>query len=70
MKKTKHYPLNPGEAKVFKAAVYDLSPSARLQALYGIIQILSLKPTLTRNHFEDIIDDARKLTEARKPNGT
>lgn len=69
MKKTKHYPLNPGEAKVFKAAVYDLSPSARLQALYGIIQQLTLKPTLTRNRFEDIIDDARKFTAAIKTNG-
>jgi len=69
MKKTKHYPLNAGEAAVLKAAVYDLPPSARLQVLYGIIQTLSLKSTLTKNRFEDIIDDARKLTGATKTNG-
>jgi hypothetical protein len=69
MKKTKHYPLNLGEAAVLKAAVYDLSQSARLQVIWAIINDLSLKSTLTRNRFEDIIDDARKLTGATKTNG-
>jgi len=64
-RKTLH-PLNPGEAKTLKATVYDLSPSARLQALYGIIQILSFKPRISREEYQEIIDDARKYSELEK----
>ena len=69
MAKEKQYPLNPGEAKTLKAAIFDLSEGAAKQALYGIVQILSFKPQLNRTHLEEIIDDARKLTQAKKTNG-
>ena len=59
-------PLNPGEGHTLKAAVYDLSPSARLQALYGIIQILSFRVNVSRQMFEEVIDDARKYSELQK----
>lgn len=66
MSKDKQYPMNPGEAKVLKATIYDLSELAAKQALYGIVQILSLKIHLNRYHFEEILDDARKLSEVKK----
>lgn len=65
MAKEKRCPLNPGEAKTLKAAIFDLSENAAKQALYGIIQILSLGPQLNRTHLEEIIDDARKLSEMK-----
>ena len=52
-----------------KAAVHDLSEQAAKQALYAIIQVLSLAPHVRRPVFEEIINDARKLTEAKKTNG-
>lgn len=59
-------PFNPGEAKMFKAQVYDLSELAVKQALYGIIQILSFKVNMSRTMFEEVIDDSVKYSEARK----
>ena len=49
-----------------KAAVHDLSEQAAKQALYAIIQVLSLAPHIRRPTFEEIIDDAKKLTAAKK----
>lgn len=57
--------LNPGEAKVLKARVYDLSELGAKQALYGIIQILSFKVNVSRSMFEDIIDDSVKYSETK-----
>jgi hypothetical protein len=57
--------LNPGEAKVLKARVYDLSELASKQALYGIIQILSFKVNVSRSMFEEVIDDAVKYSEVK-----
>lgn len=70
MEKEKQYPLNPEQAKILKATIYDLSEQAAKQALYGIVQMLSIKINLSKNHFEEIIDDARKLTEVKKPRST
>ena len=69
MKDTLKAPMvhfNSGEAKMFKAKVYDLSEFAAKQALYGIIQILSFKVNLSRSMFEEVIDDAVKYSEVRK----
>lgn len=69
MKDTLKVPMvhfNPGEAKMFKARVYDLSELAAKQALYGIIQILSFKVNVSRSMFEDVIDDAVKYSEVKK----
>jgi hypothetical protein len=57
--------FNPGEAKVFKAKVYDLSELAAKQALYGIIQILSFKVNVSRSMFEEVIDDSVKYSETK-----
>jgi len=64
-RKTLH-PLNPGEAKTLKAAVYDLSELAAKQALYGIVQVLSFKPRISTDTLKEIIDDARKYSELGK----
>ena len=63
--KTLH-PLNPGEAKVLKAAVYDLGELATKQALYGIIQVLSFKPRMSTDMLKEIVDDARKYSDLSK----
>ena len=57
--------FNPGEARALKAQVYDLSEVAVKQALYGIIQILSVRGNLPRPIFEEIIDDATKYYKAK-----
>ena len=64
-RKTLH-PLNPGEAKTLKAAIYDLAELAAKQALYGVVQLLSFKPRISREEFQEIIDDARKYSELGK----
>jgi hypothetical protein len=58
--------FNPGEAKLFKATVYDLSELAAKQALYGIIQVLSFKVNMSRSMFEDVMDDAVKYSKVKK----
>ena len=58
--------FNPGEAKVLKARVYDLSGLAAKQALYGIIQILSFRVNMSRSMFEGVIEDSVKYNEVRK----
>jgi len=62
MTREKQYPLNPGEAMVLKATIYDLSEIAAKQALYGIVQILTFRPQLHRKHLEEIVNDAKKLS--------
>jgi hypothetical protein len=57
--------FNPGEAKLFKAKVYDLSELGAKQALYGIIQILSFKVNVSRPMFEEVVDDAVKYSQNR-----
>ncbi len=59
-------PLNPGEASLLKAQVFDLSESGSKQALYGIIQILQFKGSVSRVTFEEVVGDAMKYTEVKK----
>jgi hypothetical protein len=59
-------PLNPGEAHTLKARAYDLSELAAKQALYGIIQVLSVKSNVSRRIFEEVIDDAEKYNNVKK----
>lgn len=59
-------PLNPGESKTLKTAVYDLSELAAKQTLYGVIQILSIKVHVPLSVFKEILDDARKYDEVKK----
>jgi hypothetical protein len=65
----KAFPINPGEAKVLKVTIDRLSELAAKQALYGIVQTLTLMNTLRRKTFEEILDDARKLSEITGPRG-
>jgi hypothetical protein len=69
MKNTLRTPVvcfNPAEARALKARVYDLSELAVKQALYGIIQILSVRANLPRPIFEEIIDDATKYSNIKE----
>jgi hypothetical protein len=66
MARQKWCPINQGEVMFLKAAVHDLSELAAKQALYAIIQVLAGAPHIRRPTFEEIIDDAKKLTEAKK----
>lgn len=70
MTREKRYPINPGQAHAIKATIYDLSELAAKQALYGIVQTLSRKGQCRTIDFQEIIDDARKLTEVRKTDAT
>lgn len=63
--KVKVSPLNPGEAKVLKALVFDLGENGAKQCLYGIIQVLSLKNNLSRAFFEEILDDSIKYNKLK-----
>ena len=58
--------LNPGEASMLKAKVYDLSEAAAKQLLFGIIQVLSFKNSVARIQFEEILDDAEKYNKIVK----
>jgi hypothetical protein len=58
-------PLNPGESKNLKAQIFDLSESGAKQALYGLVQVLSCRPSVGRIMFESVIDDARKYCEVK-----
>jgi hypothetical protein len=64
--RAKVIPLNPEESHALRTCVYDLSPSARLQALYGIIQVLSFEPKVTRIVFQEIINDAVKYSKNKE----
>jgi hypothetical protein len=65
MEKKPRTPLNPVEARDVKAAVYDLSEAAVKQLLYGVIQILSLKNSVIKEQFLEILDDARKYNQIK-----
>jgi hypothetical protein len=66
MARQKWCPINQGEVMFLKAAVHNLSEGAAKQALYGIIQVLTIAPHVRRPTFEEIIGDATKLTTAEK----
>ena len=58
--------LTSEEAKALKARVYDLDEGAAKQALYGIIQIFTIKSRFVTGYFEELIDDAQKYSLQRK----
>ena len=66
MAREKVFPIYPDEARTLKATVYDFSESAAKQALWGMIQILSLKTTISQAQFKEVLDDAGKYTQAKK----
>ena len=66
MAREKVFPIYPDEARVLKAKVYDFSETAAKQALWAMIQILSLKTSITQAQFKEILDDAGKYTQAKK----
>ncbi len=66
MPREKVFPIYLDEARALKAQVYDFSETAAKQALWGMIQILSLKTTITQAQFREILDDAGKYTQAKK----
>ncbi|MBM4338994.1 MAG: hypothetical protein FJ110_05585 [Deltaproteobacteria bacterium] len=59
-------PLNPGEAKILKASIFDLNETAAKQCLYGIIQVLSFKNSLSISFFKEILDDSVKYCQVKK----
>ena len=59
-------PFSPVEAKALKAEVYDLSEGATKQALYGLINILSLRVNMPKSFFKELIDDAVKYVNTKK----
>jgi hypothetical protein len=68
VKGLKEHPLNPGEAKALKTIIKMLNEAGAKQALYGIVQVLSQKVHLPLGIFEEIVNDALKLTEVLKGN--
>jgi hypothetical protein len=69
MTKETQYPLNPGEERDLRIIIKNLSELAAKQALYGIVQGFSLKATLTKRHFLEVMDDAKRLTENERSKG-
>jgi len=66
MAKGKVFPVYLDEARTLKALVYDLSETGAKQALWGMIQILSLKTSITQAQFKEVLDDAGKYCQAKK----
>jgi len=58
--------LNPAESSSIKARIYDLSEFAVKQALYGMVQILTYKGNISRDFFEQCVDDAAKFMQVKK----
>ena len=66
MAREKVFPIYQDEARVLKAKVYDFSETAAKQALWGLIQILSFKTSITQTQFKEILDDAANYTQVKK----
>lgn len=66
MPKEKVFPIYPDEARTLKAKVYDFSETAAKQAPWGMIQILTLKTSITQAQFKEVIDDASRYTQIKK----
>lgn len=66
MPREKVFPIYPDEARTLKACVFDLSETAAKQALFAMVQILSLKTFITQAQFKEIIDDAGKYSQITK----
>lgn len=66
MAREKVFPIWPDEARNLKALVYDLSEIGLKQALFGMIQILTLRTSITQAQFREILDDAGKYVQIKK----
>ncbi|MBS3918899.1 MAG: hypothetical protein KG012_08430 [Deltaproteobacteria bacterium] len=66
MKGKKVFPIYTDEARNLKALVYDLSETGAKQALWGIIQILTIRTSITQAQFKEILDDAGKYSQIKK----
>ena len=66
MTREKVFPIYPDEAKILKATVYDLSETAARQALFAMVQILTLRTSITQVQFKEILDDAGKYSVITK----
>lgn len=68
MKKERRNPLHWDEIRESKTAIYNLSELASKQLLLGIVQVLSLRVTLKKEQFLDVLGDAKLYDEiAKKP---
>lgn len=52
--------LDSASASILKARIYDLSESGAKQALYGMVQVLTLRESIRRDFFEECLGDAAK----------
>lgn len=66
MPREKVFPIYPDEARTLKAMVYDFSEISLRQALWGMINILTLKTSITQAQFKEILEDANKYTQNKK----
>ncbi|MBS3920027.1 MAG: hypothetical protein KG012_14205 [Deltaproteobacteria bacterium] len=66
MAREKVFPIYLDEARDLKARVYDLSEIGLKQVLFGMIQILTLKTSITQAQFKEILDDAGKYSQIKK----
>jgi hypothetical protein len=66
MTKSRTNPLNPGEAKLLNARIYDLGEVSAKAALYGIVRNLSLRVNVNADLFSEILEDALKYDIATK----
>ena len=67
-KQTLH-PLNAGEAKSLKATIDRLNALSARQALLAIVNVLTINIRLPTKLFEEIIDDAWRLTQITDQKG-
>jgi len=66
MEKIRKTPLHWDEIRESKIAISNLSELAGKQLLFSIVQILSLRITLKKEQFLDILDDAIKYDQIIK----
>lgn len=59
-------PYNFQESKAVKAWVFELGDKAAKQMLLALTSILSLKSLITREQFDDVLDDIKKYNEVAK----
>jgi len=66
MTKNNVFPVCSDEARILKAKVFDFSESAAKQALWGIIQIFTLKTSITMAQFKEMLNDASIYSQSKK----
>lgn len=66
MTREKMSPLNTGETMRLRADIDGLSGMAARAMIYGLLQVLSFKSSISRKAFEEILDDAVKYSKEFK----